>query len=286
VGNDRVAGTVSDPPGVPTGTIQTLSSTWGHIAALGAGLSESNWKQPTDLAGWSVQDVLSHIIGTERFLEGLPLAQPCAMTGDHVRNAGGGFIENEVAARRSMAGTEVLAEWNELIGMREHTLANADAEYFAQPMATPTGPGTMADFLEVRILDCWIHEQDIRRAIGQPGNLGGVAAEHTVDRLIRTIPIVVGKRAACPEGSAMAIRITGDIERLVVCEVHDGRALLIDASVAHPVCTITMDTEAFLTLATGRHTADALGPRVGVQADRPAGIELGHRAIDQFNMMI
>ncbi len=97
-------------------------------------------------------------------------------------------------------------------------------------MMTPTGPGTMADFLAIRILDCWLHEQDIRRALGRRGNLDGAAAEHTIDRLIRTLPIVVGKRAACPEGAAVTVRITGPVERIVHCEVHDGRAAIVDAA--------------------------------------------------------
>ena len=51
------------------------------------------------------------------------------------------------------------------------TLAEADDEYFDQPMQTPTGPGTMTDFLATRILDCWVHEQDMRRALDLPSRL-------------------------------------------------------------------------------------------------------------------
>ena len=114
----------------------------------------------------------------------------------------GQFNEAEVATRRANSGREVLAEWNALADLRLDTLRTADDAYFAREMMNPTGPGTMADFLQIRVLDCWIHEQDMRRAVERPGHMVGPAAEHTIDRLVRTIPIVVGKRAATPGGPA------------------------------------------------------------------------------------
>lgn len=275
-----------DRQGIPTRTIGILTSTWDDIATIGAELSETAWKQPTDLPGWTVQDVLSHIIGTERFLQGLPAAEPCGDIGTHVRNPIGELNENEVAARRTMRGSAVLAEWNDVRARRAHTLAHADAEYFVQPMATPTGAGTMADFLDLRILDCWIHEQDIRRAVGMTGNLGGAAAEHTVDRLIRTIPMVIGKRAACPEGRAVVMRIVGDVERHLTCEVRSGRAAFVDDPSSIPICTIEMDADTFVVLATGRRDPAALLDRVVILADDAAGIDLGRLAVTRLNMMI
>ena len=233
-----------------------------------------------------MQDTLSHIIGTERFLEGLPLAPARTGTPDYVHNPIGELNENEVDARRGLPGEEVLAEWESLRTMREATLASGDAAYYAQPMATPTGPGTMADFLSVRILDCWVHEQDVRRTLGLPGRLKDPAAPHTVDRLLRTIPIVVGKRAACPEGRAARIRITGDVERELVYEVSGGRAGLVTQPATEPLCTVAMDAATFVTLATGRARASAVEDRISISADDPIGAELGRRVVDQLNMMI
>ncbi len=208
---------------IPIETIDKLQAIWQSVSALGAELDERQWKLPTDLDGWTVQDNLAHLIGTERKLQGLP---PAAIAGRlrRVRQEPHRAVQRgrDRGPPRS-TGAEVLAEWNTLIALRVATLRSADEAYFAQEMSTPTGPGTMADFLHIRVLDCWIHEQDMRRAVGKPGHLGGPAAEHTVDRLLRTIPIVVGKRAATPEGGAVVIDITGDVSRHVVCEVI-GRA--------------------------------------------------------------
>jgi uncharacterized protein (TIGR03083 family) len=267
---------------IPVETIDKLEATWHSVAALGAELDERQWKLPTELAGWSVQDNLAHLIGTERKLQDLPAAAMPAEVGDHVKNPIGQFNEAEVEARRHCSGAEVLGEWNSLVTLRLATLRAGDDAYFDTPMTTPTGPGTMADFLHIRVLDCWIHEQDMRRAVGIPGHLAGPAAAHTIDRLLRTISIVIGKRAATPEGGAVVVDITGDVARHVVCEVTGGRAAIVATATLAPLATVTLDGEAFVVLATGRRTAATIADRIDLAGDHA----LGQRVVDNLNMMI
>jgi uncharacterized protein (TIGR03083 family) len=267
---------------IPIDTIDTLEAIWRSLSALGAELDERQWKLPTDLAGWTVQDNLAHLTGTERSLQGLPMATMPTDMGDHVKNPIGQFNEAEVEARRGMSGAEVLSEWNALVDVRLATLRGADEAYFAREMSTPTGPGTMADFLHIRVLDCWVHEQDMRRAVDKPGHLAGPAAEHTVDRLLRTLPIVVGKRAATPEGRAVIFDIAGGVTRHVVCEVTDGRAAIVAAATTEPLATIALDSESFVMLATGRCSAATIADRIDLAGDQT----LGQRVVDSLNMMI
>ena len=265
---------------IPTRTIDTLEACWHSLSELGALLTESEWKTATDLPGWSAQDNLSHLIGIERMMQGLPATEHRAPAVDYIRTPIGQMNENEVDARRAATGAAVLEEWNGLVALRSQTLRAGDDAYFAQPAMTPTGPGTLADFLDVRVLDCWLHEQDMRRATGHAGNLSGAAAEHTVGRLVRTIPIVVGKRAATPEGGAVAINISGGVERHLICEVQSGRAAIVDKSTAPPLATIELSTEAFVVLAAGRRTSDQ------VDANVTGDQELAQRVLSKFNMMI
>jgi uncharacterized protein (TIGR03083 family) len=266
----------------PDDIVDALTTTWRALSELGADLTESQWKSATDLPGWSVQDTFSHLIGTERLLEGLPASDP--LPGEpprHVRNPIGELNEREVAARRGRRGADVLVEWNELRAVREATLGAADDEYLQQAVATPTGPGTMTDFLDMRILDCWVHEQDIRRALALPPTCTGAAATHTVDRLISALPMVVGKRAACPEGSAVEIQLTGPIERRLVCEVSGGRAAFVGRPSKPAAVSIAMDTECFLLLATGRRAADDVADRFTLTGDA----DLGGRVLAGLNVL-
>jgi uncharacterized protein (TIGR03083 family) len=267
---------------IPHDTIAKLEETFAALSSLGAGLDESQWKAPTELPGWTVQDNLAHVIGTERMLQGLPGAERVDALGEHVRNPIGQFNEFEVEARRSRSGAEVLAEWDELAALRLRTLRGGDEAYFDQPMQTPTGPGTMADFLHIRVLDCWSHLEDMRRAVGAPSDYGCGAATHTIDRLARTLPIVVGKRAGTPEGGAVAIELTGPVARRFVLEVRDGRAQQVEHATSAPLATVRLDCEAFTVLALGRRSASELRDRIVIEGDR----DLGQRVVDQLGMMI
>jgi uncharacterized protein (TIGR03083 family) len=260
-------------------TLDALFATWDSIDEVCAALTEEQWKRATDCPGWSVQDTLSHLIGVERLLHGLPATEHRAEGGEHVRNPIGEFNEHEVDVRRSRPGSEVFAEWIELTAERRDTLDAADDDYFAREMMTPTGPGTMADFLHIRVLDCYVHEQDVRRAVGNPGHLDGPAAELTIDRLTRTLPIVVGKRAKTPEGGAVRFEITGPVVRTLTYRVVEGRARLDEAGGAAD-CTVSMDSPTFLALATGRIGAtDATWRASGDDA-------LAERVASNLNMMI
>lgn len=272
---------------IPHDTIDALEACFTSLGELGSHLSEQQWKTPTDLPGWTVQDNLSHLVAIERTLQGLPGTEHRAAPVDYVKNPIGEMNENEIDSRRHLSGAQVLAQWNEISAQRLETLRSADDSYFDAPSMTPTGPGTVADFLHIRVLDCWVHEQDMRRAIGIPGHLGGPAAELTVDRLIRTIPIVVGKRAATPEGSSVVIDIVpdpvlGGVRRHIVCTVADGRAHVADGEPDTTLARLGMDTETFVVLATGRRTFDQVADRVELGGDTEHGIKVA----SNLNMMI
>jgi len=267
---------------IPTHIINTLEHTWTSISSLCETLSETQWKTQTQLPGWTVQDNLSHLIGTERMLQGLPPTDHRATDMSMVKNPIGEFNEHEVDVRRTLPGTAVLSEWNDLAQLRLSTLRSADDSYFARETITPTGPGTVADFLHVRVLDCWLHEQDMRVALGMEGNTSGPGAEHTIDRLIRTIPIVVGKRAATPDGASVAIHITGPVTRQISVTVTEGRAHIDDEKASSFECSIDIDSPTFVQLATGRISGDDALPACTISGNST----LAHRIINNFNMMI
>lgn len=267
---------------IPTDTIDKLAATWAAVSELGAGLTESQWKLPTDCPGWTVQDNLSHLIGTERTLQALPPTETVAAPAAHVKNAIGQMNENDIEHRRGRSGAEVLAEWNDLVALRLATLRSGDETYFAKEMMTPTGPGTLADFLHIRVMDSWAHEQDMRRAVGVPGSLDTPSAEHSIDRLLRTIPIVVGKRAGAPEGSTVVLEITGPVRRTVPVTVVEGRAKVVGTVPADVLATVRIDSEAFAVLALGRRTGDDLADRWSVEGDQA----IGSAVVRQLNMMI
>ncbi|NBP50925.1 MAG: maleylpyruvate isomerase family mycothiol-dependent enzyme [Actinobacteria bacterium] len=147
----------------PRPVVAALFDAWDSIEALCAGLDSAQWSRPTECPGWTVKDVVSHLIGIEAMMIGRPATSHRAGAAAHVRNPLGEMNEHEVDARRGRPGPEVLDEWREVSAIQRGRLVAADDAWFEAPTATPTGPGTNADFTAIRVLDAWVHEQDIRR---------------------------------------------------------------------------------------------------------------------------
>ena len=68
----------------------------------------------------------------------------------------------------------------------------------------------------------------------------------------------------------------------MVCEVTGGRAAIVDAATDEPLATVTLDSETFVVLATGRRAAAAMADRIALAGDQA----LGQRVVDNLNMMI
>ena len=81
-----------------------LFASWDAIDRLLAGLPEAQWQTPTPLPGWSVHDVVAHVIGTESMLQGIatPEADVDVSTLKHVRNAIGVMNERWVRKLRGL----------------------------------------------------------------------------------------------------------------------------------------------------------------------------------------
>jgi len=50
--------------------VTALTDVWDRLDALLSGLDDDEWTLPTNLPGWTVQDIVAHIIGTEEMLRG------------------------------------------------------------------------------------------------------------------------------------------------------------------------------------------------------------------------
>ncbi len=268
--------------GIPHHVIDCLDQTFNSIKDLCSHLTEQQWKMPTQLPGWTVQDNLSHILGTERLHVGLPETDHLAPDLSNAHNPIGEMNEHHVDLRRSRPGSEVFAEFVSVAEQRMNQLRSANAEYFAQPEDTPVGPGTTADFLNIRLLDVWVHEQDMRRTLNLPGHQGGGSAEHTIDRLCATLPVVIGKRAKTPEGATAVIEITGAVQRTIAITIINGRGQIVDKAPTESLVEIEMDSDIFLQLANGRAPYEELSTAIKISGDQ----ELGHKIVTQFTMMI
>ena len=195
-----------------TAMVDALDEVWTRIAALGASLTEEEWKRPTEVPGWSVQDNMTHLTDLEAMILGRPAPEHTPPDGlAHVKNDPGVRNERYVDSRRAWSGADALAEFVEVTHARIAQLRSYSVEDFAADSWTPMGPGTVHDLLPFRVFDSWVHEQDMRRAVGQPGGLGGGAAEESMRRITGTAGYVIGKKAAAPDGTTVVIELAAPL---------------------------------------------------------------------------
>ena len=249
---------------------------------LCSALTEEEWARDTDCPGWSVQDHLSHIIGTERTILGHPAPDHDPGDKPWVRNPIGASNEVHVDYRRSWPPSRVLEEFREVAAERIRGLRSLTQEELSGESWTPIGPGTVADLLAIRVMDMWVHEQDIRRAVGRPGGLEGPVAEHCFGRHASALPYVVGKKVAPPDGTTVVFEVTGPAGGTVAVAMEGKRANRLDQVPASPTVRLTMDLETFNRLCTGRGHAGEVAKGVVVEGDRA----LGEAVVASMNFMI
>ncbi|CDO87566.1 hypothetical protein AWC29_28145 [Mycobacterium triplex] len=264
-----------------------LFAVWDSIDALLAGLPEAQWRAATPLPGWDVQGVVSHIIGTESFLQGVAAPEPDidVKALDHVRNDIGAMNECWVRHLGSQSSGAVLERYREVTGDRRKVLqAMSEADWNAETF-TPAGPESYGRFMRIRVFDCWMHEQDIRLAIQRPSSdaeLEGAASRLSLDEVAATLGFVVGKLAKAPDGSRILFDLTGPLARSIRVSV-DGRAQVVeDFGGQEPTATVRVDALQFTRLAGGRPMCPA----------RPQDVELGGdedvagRIVERLNFVI
>jgi uncharacterized protein (TIGR03083 family) len=240
-------------PASASPSITHLELLWTSISELCSDLTEGEWRMPTGCPGWTVQDQVAHLIDYEAGALGRPRPDHTPSDLTHAKNAMGESNEVGVDYRRSRRGDEVLAELREVTAARSEQLRGLTAAQLTQEITTPAGPGTIADMLTLRVMDTWSHEQDIRRALGRQGHGAGPAVAEAVGYFARFLPLIVGKRAAAPEGALVVFDI-GDVHRVAI-EVVDGRARVTEAGDAEPTVTVSLPPSTFAALVGGRSDA-------------------------------
>jgi uncharacterized protein (TIGR03083 family) len=263
--------------------VDALDEVWRSIEVLGDSLTEDEWKSPSQLPGWSVQDNLVHLSAIEamsmgRTWRGLPDAPP----GTHVKNDFGAANERAVHSRRSWSGAAALEEFRALTRERIAGLRALDADGFAAESWTPSGPGTVRTLLPFRIFDSYAHEQDMRLAVAKPGGTASRAAAQAVDMGVAAMPFVVGKKAAAPDGSTLVFSLTGPLPRVVGIEVVEGRARLAEP-LDTPDVRITAGSDTFERLGSGRLDGDEAIASGAVRLD--GDVDLGLRVVHEMNYL-
>ncbi|MET3962163.1 uncharacterized protein (TIGR03083 family) [Marmoricola sp. OAE513] len=241
--------------------VETWRTAIAEFVALARDVPEDQWHLPTDLEGWSVKDNVAHTAHLEGVLAGGPEETLAVEEAPHIKDLGGLYTEQGVLARRERSMAELTEEIETAAATRYAELqADPPTDGKASPPRTPGGIGWNNDtLLSNRPLDIWMHNQDIRRAIGVPGDYDTVTARHTLAKFGGALPMVLGKRVAPPVGTSVRIRITDADATWTAVIGEDGRAALVEG-VDSPTVAISLTAEEFVVLSGGRRGIEATNP--------------------------
>ena len=257
------------------GLVEAYRQTTQAVIDLGHSCSDADFDRPTAAPGWTVKDQVSHVAGLESWMR--TGTQPRLDVHDypHVRNELGRFTEVAVEQRRRVRGDKVVAELETLLAQRMEDLTAPDVDP-TRVVRTTIGDRSLADALKVRTFDIWTHEQDIRQALGRPGDLDSGGAAVFMDLLFGVLPRVVACDAAIPPGNVVILEVTGPVvgrAGVWVEQSEEGkpRGIPLFSGVAHDgdpddvFTTITVSTDAVTRRAAGRGTLEDI--HYSVQGD-------------------
>ena len=270
-----------DKPAVLAG----LFAVWEDIDTLISGFSDAQWQASTALPGWTVHDVVAHLVGTESMLQGAgtPEVDIDVSTLKHVRNDIGVLNERWVRRMRGLTDADLLEKFRATTAQRRMALSNLSNHDWNQVTATPAGPDSYGRFMRVRVFDCWMHELDIRDAVGQPASVSelvGPPADLALDEMAASMGFVVGKLGSAPDGSRVSIELMGPVGRTINVLV-EGRARVVDDfGDGDPTATIRLDALLFTRLAGGRTVPDHGAITYGGDE------EVGKRIVEHLNYVI
>ncbi|MFJ8943995.1 maleylpyruvate isomerase family mycothiol-dependent enzyme [Streptomyces sp. NPDC102395] len=254
-------------------TLQPYADAWTHsieaISELVQPLAEADWNRRTPCPGWSVRDIVSHVIGLD-----------CEMYGDprpihslprdlfHVATDLQRYFEVQVDVRRHHTAPEMTSELEYTIIRRNRQLRNESRA----PEATVRGPLgtelTLERSMRDHAFNVWVHEQDLRAALGRPGNLDSPGAHIARDVLLGELPAVVADRADAPRSSAVVFDVHGPVEFLRTIRVDiQGRGTLETVPALGPAAAFSLDWETYVRLACGRVTPEAVADRVKAEGE-------------------
>ncbi len=207
---------------------------WRHTfhacLTLARQMGPDDWRRPTGCPLWTVRDVYLHLLWAEHRMLG-----------------------EEAGSGSGRSPTEIVVELDDVYRRR---CADIDSALSVRGAT-------------IRAFDCWIHEQDIRLALGRPGNLGSPAAHLARRIFVNALPHVLPARLRAPRGTVIRFDVHGALPVNLEVVLDEAAGPVGSGVAAPPMVVVRTDWSTFVQLCAGRDRPG--GPPVPVDGDAQLG---------------
>ena len=270
--------------------LPTLLDSWEQtlraVSMLGRVVTPEQWEAPTECPGWSTGDVVRHLAWIESFLAGRrdPEHEVDWSRFPHVDGDFARMTETGVDVRRGQSQVDACNELDTLIDVRlAQIMALDDLSLESEVMGVFGSLVPLERLLRIRIFDSWTHLQDVRRAVGHPGDLATPGAQVSALQMARSTSYVLARGLEAPAGTTWRVTVTGSIafERWAGID-DDLRGVDIDEVARPETPTITLDAEweTYARLSAGR--LDVSGADVLERAHVTGDPDLASRVLESL----
>ena len=147
--------------------IAGLLAEYEAFGALVRSLDAQQWEAPSRCAGWTAGDVARHVVGTATDVAN-------GVVGTHTP-------DEEVAERKGRTAAEIADELDTGMGTLRNLASVINDDVWDGPAPVPDL--TMRQGILTLIYDLYVHNDDIRAAVGMPPLGGGLGLDASVEYL-------------------------------------------------------------------------------------------------------
>jgi uncharacterized protein (TIGR03083 family) len=260
-----------------------------NLLLLLASLTDEQWGAPTVCPGWTVQDVALHLLGVDvanisRRRDGFraphaagPANDSWVATVDFVNQ----FNDLWVAAARRISPRllcELLAVTGEALVAYFRALdlcATGGSVSWAGPAPSPVWLDVAREYTER-----WVHQQQIRDAVGQPGCTEPRFLAPVLAAFVHALPHTL-RGAAAPPGTCLRLTIEGPAGGSWVAVRADHAWALTQDRDGPADATVSLDQETAWRLFTRGISRETAGQGVRIAGDQ----SLGEHVLDMVSII-
>jgi len=261
----------------PVLVIDRLSPLHAELIALLRSLTPDDWSRPTACALWSVRDIAAHLLDDDlRRLsfhrDGQPPPSAGPMGGAELvafvnrMNAEWVAVARRMSPRVIVDLLDVTGPW--VVDLFRTTDPFAPAHW----AVTWAGEETSPHWFDVGrdYTERWLHQQQIRDAVGAVPLTGRVWLHPVLDLFVRALPFAYRDTPA-EGGTTVGVSIEGEAGGDWSLRREDGRWRLYTGRVAQAAATVTMTDDTAWRLFSKGLEGDAARARVTIGGDQALG---------------